>query len=143
MFPYIWIFASFCRKFLHSLLCVFCCYVIRCLYIDSYYILSVYSVYLCITAHVFHLICFFLNYLISLLYPLLSYIYCHCHIFMETFNFKLSLWLFLSLLKNILFIYSWERGREAETQAEGDAGSGSTWDSVPGLQDHAPGRRRC
>ena len=40
----------------------------------------------------------------------------------------------------ILFIYSWEKHREAETQAEGEVGSiaGSpTWDSIPGLQDHA------
>ena len=38
-----------------------------------------------------------------------------------------------------------EREREAETQAEGEAGSmqGPTWDSIPGLQDHALGCRRC
>ena len=43
----------------------------------------------------------------------------------------------MSLLKNILFIYSWE------TQAERSrlhAGS-PMWDSIPGLQDHVLGQR--
>ena len=41
-----------------------------------------------------------------------------------------------------LFMTDIEREREAETQAEGEAGpvQGSpTWDSIPGLQDHALG----
>ena len=46
--------------------------------------------------------------------------------------------------KKILFINERhrEREREAETQAEGEAGSiqgAPTWDSIPGLQDHALG----
>ena len=39
-----------------------------------------------------------------------------------------------------------EREREAETQAEGEAGSmhrEPTWDSIPGLQDHALGQRQA
>ena len=46
--------------------------------------------------------------------------------------------MFLGVFFKILFIYSWEK--EVETQAEGEAGSiaGSpTWNSIPGLQDHA------
>ena len=39
-----------------------------------------------------------------------------------------------------------EREREAETQAEGEAGSIAgipTQDSIPGLQDHALGQRQA
>ena len=42
----------------------------------------------------------------------------------------------------LLFMIVTERKREAETQAEGEAGS-PTWDLILGLQDHALGRRRC
>ena len=50
------------------------------------------------------------------------------------------------LLKNdfiYLFMRDTQRQKEAETQAEGEAGSIQglypTWDSIPGLQDHALG----
>ena len=38
-----------------------------------------------------------------------------------------------------------EREREAETQAEREAGStqSPTWDSIPGLQDHALDQRQA
>ena len=63
-----------------------------------------------------------------------------------------SLILFKKFLFNfkILFIYSWETQREieAETQAEGEAGSlqgaqhgTRLWDSILGLRDHTLGRR--
>ena len=38
-----------------------------------------------------------------------------------------------------------EREREAETQEEGEAGpcrEPDVWDSIPGLQDRAPGQRQ-
>ena len=45
-----------------------------------------------------------------------------------------------------LFMRHTEREREAETQAEGEAGSmqaGSMQDSISGLQDHALGPRQA
>ena len=56
----------------------------------------------------------------------------------------------INILKNILFIYSWEiereREREAETQAEGEAGSmqgawGGTWSWDPRIMAWAKDRR--
>ena len=44
-----------------------------------------------------------------------------------------------------LFMIVTEREREAETQAEGEAGSmhlEPTWDLIPGLQDRALGQRQ-
>ena len=57
-------------------------------------------------------------------------------------NFCVS---FLVLFILNFYLFMRDREREAETHAEGEAGSmhaGSpTWDSIPGLQDHTPGRR--
>ena len=58
-----------------------------------------YYVYLCITTHLFHLICFILSYLKLLFQPLLSCIYYHCYIIIETFNFRLCDFLYVC--------YSW------------------------------------
>ena len=56
---------------------------------------------------------------------------------------------YLYFFKKILFIYSWETDRERERQAKGETGSmqGAQrrtrfWDSIPGFQDHALGRRQ-
>ena len=45
---------------------------------------------------------------------------------------------FFSFFNFYLFMIVTQREREAETQAEGEAGN-PMWDSIPGLQDHTPG----
>lgn len=56
--------------------------------------------------------------------------------------FQLVFISFFFFLRFYLFIHERHREkREAETQAEGEAGSTGSpmWDSIPGLQDHALG----
>ena len=51
----------------------------------------------------------------------------------------------LLFLKNILFIYSWETQREAETEAEEEKQApcrSLLQDWIPGLQDHDLGQRQ-
>ena len=52
---------------------------------------------------------------------------------------------FMIFLKDFIHLLMRDTEREAETQAEGEAGSmqGARWDSIPGPQDQALGRRRC
>ena len=61
-------------------------------------------------------------------------------------SLTISLLTSLNIFFKILFIYSWEtkkeRGRDTGRERSRLHAGSPIWDSIPGLQDHAPGQRQ-